>query len=77
MQGVFFRDSTRRRAEAEGVAGWVSNRDDGAVEAVLEGEPEAVDRLVDFVRRGPGRAEVSEAAVVEEEPEGLSGFRIV
>lgn len=77
MQGVFFRDSTRRRAEAEGVAGWVSNRDDGAVEAVFEGEPEAVDRLVDFVRRGPGRAEVSEAAVVEEEPEGLSGFRIV
>ncbi|MGZ5337490.1 MAG: acylphosphatase [Solirubrobacterales bacterium] len=77
VQGVFFRDSTRRRAEAEGVAGWVSNRDDGAVEAVLEGEPEAVDRLVDFVRRGPGRAEVSEAAVVEEEPEGLSGFRIV
>jgi acylphosphatase len=77
VQGVFFRDSTRRRAEAEGIAGWVSNRSDGAVEAVFEGDPEAVERIVDFVRRGPGRAEVVEAEVSEEEPEGLSGFRIV
>lgn len=76
MQGVFFRDSTRRVAEAEGVAGWVSNRPDGAVEAVFEGEPEAVERLVEYVRRGPGRAEVTEAEVSEEEPEGLTGFRI-
>jgi acylphosphatase len=75
-RGVFFRDSTRRKAEAEGVGGWVSNRPDGAVEAVLEGEPEAVERLVEYVRSGPGRAEVSEAEVSEEEPEGLSGFRI-
>ena len=77
VQGVFFRDSARRKAEAEGVAGWVSNRPDGAVEAVLEGEAEAVERLLEYVRSGPGRAEVTEADVSEEEPEGLSGFRIL
>jgi acylphosphatase len=76
VQGVFFRDSTRRKAEAEGVAGWVSNRPDGAVEAVFEGESNAVERMVEYVRSGPGRAEVTGAEVSEEEPEGLSGFRI-
>ncbi len=74
VQGVFFRDATRRRARSEGVAGWVANSDDGAVEAVLEGEPEAVDRLVRFVSTGPERARVDEVEVSEEEPEGLGGF---
>jgi acylphosphatase len=59
-----------------GVAGWVRNRPDGAVEAVFEGDPEAVDQLVEFCRRGPSRAEVTSAEVVEEEPEGLSGFEV-
>jgi len=74
VQGVFFRDSTRRQAETLGVAGFARNRDDGAVEIVAEGEDDAVERLVDYVRRGPGRAEVSDVEVTEEEPEGLSGF---
>lgn len=77
VQGVFFRDSTRHRAEAEGVAGWVTNRDDGSVEAVFEGEPESVWRLVEFTRSGPGHAEVTDAEVSAEEPEGLSGFRVL
>ena len=76
VQGVFFRDSTRRRAEAAGVAGWVSNRPDGAVEAVFEGEPAQVEALVEFCRRGPGRAEVERLEESEEQPEGLAGFRI-
>jgi acylphosphatase len=76
VQGVFFRDSARRRAEAAGVAGWVSNRGDGAVEAIFEGGPEAVEAMVEFCRRGPGRAEVERLEVSEEEPEGLSGFQI-
>lgn len=74
VQGVLFRDATRRRARSEGVAGWVANRDDGAVEAVFEGEPESVDRLVRFVSTGPERARVDEVEVTEEEPEGLGGF---
>ena len=76
VQGVFFRDTTRRRAEAAGVAGWVRNRSDGAVEAVFEGEPHAVEVMVEFSRRGPGRAEVTSVEVVDEEPEGLSGFAV-
>ena len=76
VQGVFFRDTTRRRAESAGVAGWVSNRPDGAVEAVFEGEADAVEELVDFCRRGPSRAEVTSVEVAEESPEGLRGFRV-
>jgi len=76
VQGVFFRDSTRERASAHGVAGWVRNRSDGAVEAVLEGPREAVERVLRFVETGPPPAQVDAVDVSEEEPEGLSGFEI-
>jgi acylphosphatase len=76
VQGVFFRDTTRRRASSRGVAGWVSNRPDGAVEAVFEGDPDAVRSMVEFVREGPRGAEVERVEESEEEPEGLSGFEV-
>jgi len=76
VQGVFFRDTVRRRAEAAGVAGWVTNRDDGAVEAVFEGEAGRVEELVELCRSGPGRAEVSDLDVADEPVEGLDGFEI-
>lgn len=76
VQGVFFRDSARERARAHGVSGWIGNRADGAVEAVLEGPAEAVERVVRFLHTGPPRAEVSEVQITEEEPEGLSGFQV-
>ena len=76
VQGVFFRDTTRRTAAARGVCGWVRNRSDGAVEAVFEGEGDAVESMLAFVREGPGRAEVTGVEVGEEEPEGLEGFTI-
>lgn len=76
VQGVFFRDTARRTAESGGVAGWARNRDDGAVEAVFEGDPEAVEALVEFCRKGPARAHVAQVEVLEEQPEGLTGFRI-
>jgi acylphosphatase len=76
VQGVFFRDSTRREAEAADVAGWVRNRGDGAVEAVFEGDADAVARVVAFVREGPGRAEVESFEEHAEEPEGLAGFSV-
>jgi acylphosphatase len=76
VQGVFFRDSVRERADAHGVTGWACNRSDGAVEAVLEGPPEDVERVVRFCRTGPPRAEVDGVDVSEEEPEGLDGFSI-
>ena len=76
VQGVFFRDSTRRLAEREGVAGWVRNRPDGAVEAVFEGEQEAVEGLIRFAREGPRGARVDDVEVIEEEPESLRGFSV-
>jgi acylphosphatase len=76
VQGVFFRDSTEKEAGSRGVAGWVRNRDDGAVEAVFEGDREAVEALVDFCRDGPSRADVDRVDVSDEEPEGLSGFEV-
>jgi acylphosphatase len=76
VQGVFFRDSMRERARAHGVAGWACNRSDGAVEAVLEGPPDAVERVVRFAQTGPPSAEVTDVEVAEEEAEGLSGFQI-
>jgi acylphosphatase len=76
VQGVFFRDSARQRANAHSVAGWIRNRDDGAVEAVLEGRREAVGRLMSFFETGPRGATVEHLEVHEETPEGLSGFEI-
>jgi acylphosphatase len=76
VQGVFFRDSVRRLAQQRGVNGWVANRPDGTVEAVFEGEADAVERLVDFCRLGPRGAQVVSVDVSDEDPEGLTGFTV-
>jgi acylphosphatase len=76
VQGVFFRDTVRRQAQSRGVAGWVRNNPDGTVEAVFEGEPEAVERLVALAHEGPRGAIVERVDVTDEEDEGLSGFSI-
>jgi acylphosphatase len=76
VQGVYFRDSTHRRALSAGVAGWVRNHPDGSVEAVFEGTGEAVERLVAFCREGPRGARVDRVEVDAEQPEGLAGFGI-
>ncbi|MBV9335950.1 MAG: acylphosphatase [Solirubrobacterales bacterium] len=76
VQGVFFRDSLRRRAQSHHVAGWARNRSDGAVEAVFEGQPEDVEQLVRFAQSGPRQAEVQSVDINDEAPEGLSGFEI-
>jgi acylphosphatase len=76
VQGVFFRETTRRRATEAGVSGWVENRPNGTVEAVFEGPAEAVDELVDFCRQGPTAASVDRVDAREESPEGLSGFHV-
>ncbi|MDQ6745485.1 MAG: acylphosphatase [Actinomycetota bacterium] len=76
VQGVFFRDSTLEQAESEGVDGWVRNCDDATVEVVLEGQEQAVERVVAFCRRGTDQARVDSVDVTEEEPEGLQGFSV-
>jgi acylphosphatase len=77
VQGVFFRDTTGRLAVERGVAGWVRNCRDGTVEAVFEGGHDAVEALVRFCEHGPGGASVSRLEVIEEESEGLTGFRVM
>ena len=76
VQGVFFRDTMRRQAQQRGVSGWVRNNRDGTVEAVFEGEPDAVAGMVDWCSQGPRSAEVESVDESTEEPEGLSGFKI-
>jgi acylphosphatase len=76
VQGVFFRDSARERARAHGVAGWVANRSDGTLEAVLEGERDAVERVMRFLETGPPQAQVERVEISDEEPEGLNGFSV-
>lgn len=76
VQGVFFRDTVRRRAQAAGVGGWVRNNWDGSVEAAFEGDAESVARLVQFCREGPRGARVDRVEIVDEEPEELRGFEI-
>ena len=76
VQGVFFRDSTRRQADSLGVSGSVRNRGDGAVEAVFEGPAASVERMIAFVREGPDRARVERIEVVKEEPRGEPGFTV-
>ena len=76
VQGVFFRGTVQREAERRGIAGWVCNRPDGAVEAVFEGSRSAVEAMVAFCERGPRGADVARVDVGEEQPEGLSGFEV-
>jgi acylphosphatase len=76
VQGVWFRESCREQAAAAGLGGWVRNRGDGRVEAVLEGPPAAVDRVVAWCARGPRRARVDGVEVTTEAPVGEHGFRV-
>jgi len=70
VQGVFFRDSTRHLARQYGVAGWVRNLPDGRVEAVFEGEKDAVQRLIDWCHQGPPGARVDRVDVEWQEYTG-------
>jgi len=77
VQGVWFRDSCRERARLEGVAGWVRNRADGAVEAEFEGPPAAVERMIEWCRTGPSRARVDAVDVTTVPTSGDRRFRVL
>ena len=65
VQGVFFRESMRLEAERLGLSGWVCNRRDGSVEAVIQGSPQAVDAMTAWAHRGPEDARVAGVEVSE------------
>jgi acylphosphatase len=70
VQGVWFREGMRREAERLGVGGWVRNRRDGTVEAVVQGSPAAIDAIVQWARRGPEAAQVERLEVGDAEGSG-------
>jgi acylphosphatase len=77
VQGVFFRYHTQELARRLGVNGWVRNVPGGKVEAVFEGERAAVEEMIEFCRRGPPSARVTDVQVKWEKPkEEFSDFRI-
>ncbi|SDS99667.1 acylphosphatase [Nocardioides scoriae] len=74
VQGVAFRAYAAREADRLGVAGWVRNRSDGTVHALVEGEEEAVESMLAWLRRGSPSARVHHLAVVDTDPDDLVGF---
>ena len=76
VQGVFYRKWTQERAREHGVAGWVRNREDGAVEGVFSGSSEAVAALLAECRPGPPAARVEDIAIGEAEPVLTRGFEV-
>jgi acylphosphatase len=75
VQGVGFRYEMQREAQKQGVAGWVRNRRDGSVEAVVQGETDAVDALIAWAHHGPRSARVTDVQVSEASGE-FSGFEM-
>jgi acylphosphatase len=76
VQGVSFRDATRSQAEQLGLSGWVRNTQDGQVEAVFEGDPDAVQQIIEWCKSGPSSADVEDVSVENEQPVNLSGFKV-
>ena len=76
VQGVFFRAWARDEAQALGVSGWIRNCSDGSVEALVEGDSEAIEELIDLLREGPPGAQVEDVEIEETDREGLSSFEV-
>lgn len=78
VQGVFFRDAARRKAQQLGLSGWIRNTPDGQVETVFEGDSGSVGEMIEWCGEGPPDASVSEVKSAYEEPRGdLSGFEVL
>jgi acylphosphatase len=67
VQGVWYRESMRQQAQQHGVTGWVRNRGDGTVEAVVQGDAPAVERMIDWARQGPPSAAVERVDVTDDD----------
>ena len=76
VQGVFFRDNTRRKAIQLGLKGYAKNLRDGTVEVVAEGDESKIDELIEFIRKNPGASHVTEIIIKQKDIENLEGFEI-
>ena len=72
VQGVFFRQSTKQKAEQLGIAGWVKNTRDGCVEAIFEGEEQLVNQIVEWCHHGPSFSKVNNVEIKKQNP--INGF---
>ena len=77
VQGVFFRANTKKMAEKLGINGWVRNMPDGSVEAVFEGDDDAIEKMIKWCHHGPAMARVERVYVEYEEPRGEKEFKII
>ncbi|MEK6947029.1 MAG: acylphosphatase [Nanoarchaeota archaeon] len=76
VQGVFFRDSTRRKAQELGLNGYAKNLPDENVEVVAEGPEEKINELISFIKNNPGHSKVKEVKMKHKELENFNGFEI-
>ncbi|MDH7507062.1 MAG: acylphosphatase [Candidatus Thermoplasmatota archaeon] len=76
VQGVWFRASTKEKAEELGLTGWVRNTPDGNVEAIFEGEEEVVKKMLTWCHHGPPMAKVEDVIVKKQKPIGFKEFSI-
>lgn len=76
VQGVFFRDSSKKVAEKLNITGWIKNRQDNKVEAMVSGDEKDVKAFIDWCKSGPERAEVEEVIVSEKEKISFKKFEI-
>lgn len=78
VQGVFFRHYTKRVADRLGIKGWIRNCPNGSVEALFQGSPQALERILRWCKRGPSLAKVERVKVKREKSGSeLEGFEIV
>ncbi len=77
VQGVFFRYTSKELAEQLGVTGWIRNLPDGRVEAIVEGDEDKIEEMIEFFHKGPPLARVDKVEIIEEEYKGeFKDFRI-
>lgn len=76
VQGVFFRDNTRKKATELGLNGYAKNMPDGNVEVIAEGNEEKLKELIEFIKKGPGVAKVTNIKIKHKEPENVDKFEI-
>lgn len=77
VQQVFFRTFVKDNAEKLGIKGYVRNRDDGSVEAWLEGNSEDVEKMIELCKQGPSQSVIKRLDIVEESLQDMKEFKII
>ncbi len=76
VQGVFYRANAKKTADENGISGWVKNTNDDCVEMVASGSQQALEKFIDWCKKGPARAKVIEVMVTEKEEQLFDEFEL-